>query len=66
AGFKAIIAMRRRLAAFETNIMTILSGNRVFSSATMSNLLPPPRFNMGASSKIHNLDDLSPTKCALE
>ncbi|QHO41619.1 uncharacterized protein DS421_5g147300 [Arachis hypogaea] len=51
-GLEAIIAMKRRLAASQANaVINSGGGDKVSSSATLSNILMPPRFNVGADSE---------------
>ncbi|KAL4381452.1 hypothetical protein AHAS_Ahas04G0134900 [Arachis hypogaea] len=57
-----MMAMKRRLATSEANIVVNpCSKDKIFSSATVSNIPSPPKFNTGVDPKVHDLDDPSPT-----
>nr|XP_025606159.1 uncharacterized protein LOC112697268 isoform X1 [Arachis hypogaea]XP_025606160.1 uncharacterized protein LOC112697268 isoform X1 [Arachis hypogaea] len=58
---EAIIAMKRRLASFEANVVTnTRSGDRIFSFTITSNVPLPPKYDTGAGPKIHNVNNLAP------
>ncbi|KAL4307233.1 hypothetical protein AHAS_Ahas16G0257800 [Arachis hypogaea] len=58
---EAIIAMKRRSASSEANIVTnTSSGDRISSFTIMSNVPLPLKYDTGAGPEFHNVNNLAP------